>query len=70
MGFIDKEGHWAIEALGLVFIIVGASKWLYDVIFLNNFLYWKIYLVMLIVGVLLMGYMKIGKALISIKTGR
>lgn len=70
MGYIDKAQHWFIETIGLLFIIVGASKWLYDLLFLNSVTYWRIYLVMIIAGVIMSGYMKMGKALIGIKIGR
>jgi len=70
MGYIDKAQHWAVETIGLIFVIVGASKWLYDLIFLNSVTYWRIYLTMIIAGVIMSGYMKIGRALIDIKLGR
>ena len=70
MGYIDKAQHWVIETLGLIFLIIGASKWLYDLLILNNVSYWRIYLVMIIAGTILSGYMKIGKALIGIKIGQ
>jgi len=69
MGYIDKAQHWVIETIGLVFLVVGASKWLYDLIFLNDVHLWRIYLVMIIAGTILSGYMKMGRALIGIKMG-
>ena len=70
MGITDKDSNIFIEMLGFVFVLVGAGKWLYDIIILDNYIRWKVYLIMIIVGVLMAGYMKLGKALISIKLGR
>jgi len=51
MGAFIREGqHWIISSVGIIFVIVGASKWLYDVLILNSFAYYKIYLVMIILG--------------------
>ncbi|MBD3263165.1 hypothetical protein GF374_02185 [Candidatus Woesearchaeota archaeon] len=69
MGYIDKAQHWVLETVGIIFMIVGASKWLYDIVILNSVSYWRIYFVMIIAGVIMSGYMKIGKALINIKLG-
>ena len=69
MGYIDKAQHWVIETIGLIFIVIGASKWLYDLLFLDSVVYWRIYLVMIIAGVIMSGYLKIGRALIGIKIG-
>lgn len=70
MGYIDKAQHWVIETIGLIFILVGATKWIYDLLVLESVTYWRIYFVMLIAGVIMSGYMKIGRALIGIKIGR
>ncbi len=70
MGFIDDEQHWAIETIGIIFLIVGTSKWLYDIIILDSFLHWRVYLIMIIVGLACAGYMKIAKALMGLKLGR
>jgi hypothetical protein len=70
MGYIDEEQYWAVEAIGIIFFIVGATKWLYDVIILDSFAHWKIYLIMIIVGVICAGYMKIGRALMGLKVAK
>jgi len=69
MGYIDKAQHWFIETIGLIFIVVASSKWLYDLLFLESVTYWRIYLVMIIAGIIMSGYMKMGKALTGIKIG-
>jgi len=61
MAFIEEGRHWIIGSVGLVFVLVGASKWLYDVVIMNNFAHWKIYLVMMMVGAICVGYMKLEK---------
>ncbi len=65
-----KEFDWIIKAVGIVFVLVGASKWIYDLLILDNVTRWRIYLIMIIAGVILAGYKQIGSGLVKIKLGR
>ena len=65
-----KEFDWIIKAVGIVFVLVGASKWLYDMLILDVYTRWRIYLIMVIAGVIIAGYKKIGAGLVKIKLGR
>ncbi len=61
----DKQDY-VLSAVGVIFALVGASKWLYDLLILDSIKYWKIYLVMMILGAFLMGFVKIEKALTKV----
>ena len=61
MAFIDEGEHWIVACVGIIFLIVGASKWIYDVVLLNNFANWKVYMVMMLIGAVMTGYMKLEK---------
>jgi hypothetical protein len=61
MPFIDEGEHWIVACVGVIFLIVGSSKWLYDVILMNNFAHWKVYMVMMLIGAVMTGYMKLEK---------
>ncbi|MBT3582905.1 hypothetical protein HN777_00680 [Candidatus Woesearchaeota archaeon] len=61
MAFIDESEHWIVACVGLIFLIVGSSKWIYDVIIINNFAHWKVYMVMMLIGAVMTGYMKLEK---------
>ncbi len=69
MHIFDPEQNIVIEVIGLIFLFVGSGKWLYDLFFLDSVSRWWVYLVMIIVGLALAGYMKLAKILISIKSG-
>ncbi len=66
MAFIDEGGHWIIGSVGVIFMLVGASKWLYDLLILNSVAMWKIYLVMIVLGAVATGYVQLEKALVKI----
>lgn len=61
MAFIDESEHWIVACVGLIFLIVGSSKWIYDVIIMNSFAHWKVYMVMMLIGAVMTGYMKLEK---------
>lgn len=61
MAFIDEGEHWIVACVGLIFLIVGASLWLYDVIVKYSFAHWKVYMVMMLLGAVATGYMKLEK---------
>ena len=61
MPIVEDGQHWVIESVGLILIVVGASKLLYDVVIWNNFLYWKIYMAIMLIGGVATGYVKIGQ---------
>jgi len=61
MPLVDDGQHWIIESVGVIFILVGASKLLYDVIIWNNFIYWKVYMAIMLIGGVATGYMRIEK---------
>ena len=61
MAFIEEGEHWIVACVGIIFLLVGASKWLYDVILINNFAHWKVYMVMMVLGAVMTGYMKLEK---------
>lgn len=63
MSYFKEGEHWVIGSVGIIFVLVGSSKWLYDVILLNSFTHWKVYLVMILVGAVSTGYMRLEKAL-------
>lgn len=63
MAFIEEGQHWIIGSVGVIFVIVGASKWLYDLLILNSVALWKIYLVMIILGGVCTGYVRLERAL-------
>ncbi len=65
-----KEFDWIIKAIGLVLLLVGASKWLYDLLVLDSVTRWRIYLIMITAGIIIAGYRKIGAGLVKIKLGR
>ena len=73
MAFIDEGKHWIVACVGIIFLLVGASKWLYDIVLLNNFAHWKVYMVMMLLGAVATGYMKLEKlaekALSRVKVG-
>ena len=66
MAFVEEGQHWVIGSVGIIFVIVGASKWLFDVLILNSFAYYKIYLIMIILGAVCTGYVRLEKALVKI----
>ncbi len=66
---LEKNQKVIIQVLGLIFLFVGAGKWLYDLIVLDAVSRWWVYLVMIIVGLALAGYSKIVKLLVRVKTG-
>lgn len=65
-----QEFDWIIKAVGMIFVLVGASKWLYDMLVLDEVSKWRIYLIMVTAGVVLAGYKKLGDTLVKIKLGR
>ena len=65
-----KEFDWIIKIVGMALLLIGASKWIYDLMVLDDVTKWRIYLIMIIAGVILAGYKKIGAGLVKIKLGR
>ena len=63
MGFFRDGQNWVVGSVGVLFVLVGASKWLYDMLILNNFTYGKIYLVMITLGGVSSGYSRLEKTL-------
>ena len=69
MTLFDPEQNIMLEVIGLIFLLVGSGKWLFDLFVLDSVGRWWVYLVMIIVGLALAGYMKIAKLLIGMKSG-
>lgn len=62
MGFIDKTQNLLVEIVGTVIFIVGAGFFVYGLI--KGFNHgWYIDVVAIVIGLMLMGYMKLGKAI-------
>ena len=70
MPMLEEGQHWIIESVGIIFIIVGASKLLYDIVLWNNFIHWKVYMAIMLIGGVASGYRRIEKIVGKTSIGR